>query len=152
MKWPAIVKWLFYGVLLILVAGALVPTPRARRKPNLITAMNVKCLDAALGAYRSDYGNAPSGDVPRVMAALAGHDLHQNVRGIAYIELTAITKTFTGKYLDGNIGKDGQYLDGWLRPIQIEIGQDGWTIRSVGSDGIPDTPDDIAIARNTSTK
>jgi hypothetical protein len=141
------VKWIVCAILLLLLAGALMPFGRTPPQPQLVTRMNLKNLDAAMAAFWNDFGRVPSGGVSRIAAVLSGNDTNQNSRGVMYIEVTPISRTFTGRIRGGTVNEAGQYLDGWFRPVQVRTTPEGWTIVSAGPDGVPNSADDIEVTR-----
>ena len=135
-----------------LLAGAILLLPAVHTghppSPRYVTQVTLRAYDTALAAYLNEYSKTPTGALAQITATLAGLNTNENRRGLRFIEQVPITKTLFGKVRGGNTDADGNYLDGWYRPIALNITLDGWSLVSSGADGVRNSTDDIVVTRN----
>ncbi len=141
------------GVMVLVLAGVFLIRPEASMpKPEglLGTRIQMKGFELAVRSYYVKYRRLPDGSGPELLAILAGENLNgQNPDSIVFMSLREPVYRFGRVVKPGDTDEDGNYLDGWGRPMSIRvdhINRRMW-IRSMGPNGTDDqgVGDDIEM-------
>ena len=129
-----------FGLLLFILLGIMILLPLGigSHPPGkkLKTKVEVRQLEIAARAYRSDYGQWPDArNNPELVSVLSGSNLHH----IAYMEFGSDIREM-----------NGVFLDPWHHPYHFQVLSNEFRVWSSGPDGINDSGkrDDI-VSWNT---
>ena len=113
-----LLEWLLIGVVLLMLAGLLLPTvSRPPRDKLSRTRMEVLQIQGALEIFTVEYGQYPTGETAAIFRALRG----ENPRQILFFNANS-----------NFVSADGGVLDPWRTPYRIYFSSNAVFVRSAG--------------------
>ncbi len=104
----------------------------------LQTRIQMKGLEMAVRMYWARYNRIPEGSISNILTVLSASNLDaQNPDRIVFMKLRQPEYRFGRMVKPGDVDENGNYLDGWGRPMQLEVHPEtlSMRIRSFGPDG-----------------
>jgi len=129
----ALLSWVMGILLSLVVLGLLFPSSHLKKAGRVaVTQAMIRNFDAALRAYRAEYGKYPSGGLKEVESALRGNNPH----GTIFMELLA-----------SDLNQAGEQVDPWNTPFRLVPARDATPpqLISAGPDKVFGTQDDITF-------
>lgn len=123
-----------------IIAAYLIRPEKALPAPEglLQTRIQMKGLEMAVRAYWARYNRMPEGSMSNILAVLSASNRDsQNPERIVFMKLRQPEYRFGKMVKSGDIDEQWNYLDGWGRPMHLEVRPEtlSMRIRSSGPNG-----------------